>query len=97
VAAVSFQPRAHKTRRGIDLAIGPAQQVKTLCGVLDLRFKLVAERGNRGGSVFARHRMCALCGRGGTGRRAGLKIQFWLTECRFDSDRPHHSMISLGQ
>ena len=28
------------------------------------------------------------CGRGGTGRRAGLKIRF-RKECRFDSDRPH--------
>ena len=28
-------------------------------------------------------------GRGGTGRRAGLKIRF-RKECRFDSDRPHH-------
>jgi hypothetical protein len=29
-------------------------------------------------------------GRGGTGRRAGLKIRF-RKECRFDSDRPHQS------
>ena len=29
-------------------------------------------------------------GRGGTGRRAGLKIRF-RKECRFDSDRPHHA------
>src|ERR1700761_812280 len=31
-----------------------------------------------------------LSGRGGTGRRAGLKIRF-RKECRFDSDHPHHS------
>ena len=30
-----------------------------------------------------------LCGRGGTGRRAGLKIRF-RKECRFEPDRPHH-------
>ena len=30
----------------------------------------------------------AICGRGGTGRRAGFKIRF-REECRFDSDRPH--------
>jgi hypothetical protein len=28
-------------------------------------------------------------GRGGIGRRAGLKIRF-RKECRFDPDRPHH-------
>ena len=32
-----------------------------------------------------------VCGRGGTGRRAGLKIRF-REECRFDSDRPHHRL-----
>ncbi len=30
-----------------------------------------------------------VCGRGGIGRRAGLKIRF-RKECRFDPDRPHH-------
>ena len=34
-----------------------------------------------------------MCGRGGTGRRAGLKIRF-RKECRFDSDRPHHFISS---
>ena len=29
------------------------------------------------------------CGRGGTGRRARLRI-LWLTPCRFNSCRPHH-------
>ena len=29
------------------------------------------------------------CGRGETGRRAGLKIPF-RKECRFEPDRPHH-------
>ena len=38
----------------------------------------------------------ALCGRGGTGRRAGLKIRF-RKECRFDSDRPHHLSILCGE
>ena len=28
-------------------------------------------------------------GRGGTGRRRGLKIRFRLPECRFESGRPH--------
>ena len=32
------------------------------------------------------------CGRGGTGRRAGLKNPF-RKECRFDSDRPHQLTI----
>ena len=32
----------------------------------------------------------SLCGRGGIGRRAGLKIRF-RKECRFDPDRPHQS------
>ena len=36
----------------------------------------------------------ARCGRGGTGRRAGLKIRF-RKECRFDSDRPHHLLTAL--
>jgi hypothetical protein len=80
-------PTASATIKGFEVM--RMIRVKTLCGVLDLRFQLVAERANRGGSVPARHSMCALCGRGGIGRRAGLKIQFWLTECRFDSDRPH--------
>ena len=34
-------------------------------------------------------------GRGGIGRRAGLKIRF-RKECRFDSDRPHHLSRSLS-
>ena len=32
----------------------------------------------------------AMCGRGGIGRRAGLKNPF-LRKCRFDSGRPHHT------
>ena len=36
-----------------------------------------------------------LSGRGGTGRRAGFKIQF-REECRFDSDRPHHLLVELS-
>jgi hypothetical protein len=32
-------------------------------------------------------------GRGGTGRRAGLKIRF-RKECRFDSDRPHQGVFA---
>ena len=31
-----------------------------------------------------------LCGRGGTGRRAKTQNLVLVTECRFDSDRPHH-------
>ena len=41
-------------------------------------------------SVFA-----TLCRRGGTGRRAGLKIPCPLGTCRFDSDRRHHIYQSI--
>ena len=38
----------------------------------------------------------AICGRGGTGRRAGFKIRF-CKECRFDSDRPHQNWSSFEE
>ena len=31
-------------------------------------------------------------GRGGKGRRSGLKIRFLSSECRFDSGRPHQKI-----
>ena len=33
-----------------------------------------------------------ICGRGGTGRRARLRI-LWVTPCRFNSCRPHHVAV----
>lgn len=38
--------------------------------------------------------MSFLRGRGGIGRRAGLKIRF-RKECRFEPDRPHHKLTML--
>src|SRR5579859_962996 len=57
-----------------------------------LRFGAVKTRPRR---LFRTGTDCRLgCGRGGTGRRAGLKIRF-REECRFDSDRPHQPFKSM--
>ena len=49
--------------------------------------RLLGKAGSRGYTNAGR-------GRGGTGRRAGLKIRF-RKECRFDSDRPHQLISSF--
>ena len=43
-------------------------------------------------NFFDFHSLTFLCRRGGTGRRAGLKIPCPLRTCRFNSDRRHHTL-----